>query len=717
MTQRLTTQPLTLRDIQLRHEELVYQNAENGNLDIHRIRTLLNAIAQAGTVTEKAEERYLLRDLIRYWSNVGYEKTGEYSSVELRPYDSATTRNTVVQHSIPSLFHRKISEPTSFRNGVNRQRMLKRVRSLWIDGALEQFLHYAPSITLRMSTSISSVENSIRLLGWNAEALDQSLPLGTHITQVYDVADGSLLILGEAGAGKTILLLELARDLLKRAELDENHPLPVVFNLSSWSIKRQSISDWLVNELNSIYQIPRALGQVWVDKYQILPLLDGLDEVTSEHRVACIEAINTYQLQYGIVSIVVCCRTDDYMTSTIRLRLNNAIVIQPLTIHQVDQYLESAGTQLNELRLVLSKSPMLQELIRTPLMLNVIIGYQEQPMSNLLATDSPVQLQQQILETYVSRMLQRRGSYTRYTSRQTLYWLKRLAEQLRKHDQTVFYIEQMQPDWLSNTRSKRLYQLIVRLSVGLIVGLVVGVVSTLVNGPIQGLLSGLAVSLGSGIDSKSGSAIRPVEVVAWSLKRWDLVVVLVGALLTGLTNILLDKEGVFLFNGVIETLLGTLIGSLISILISFLMLKVSGGWISKMLNEQMRIIPNQGIRNSIRNSIFVGVANGLFFGLVGGVGFGLSTGLFYGLVPGLLSGLGFGWFLGLVNGLFSGLRYGGTAFIQHITLRLLLWQDGVVPLNYPRFLDYAAERIFLRKVGGGYIFIHRLLLEYFASLD
>jgi hypothetical protein len=31
--------------------------------------------------------------------------------------------------------------------------------------------------------------------------------------------------------------------------------------------------------------------------------------------------------------------------------------------------------------------------------------------------------------------------------------------------------------------------------------------------------------------------------------------------------------------------------------------------------------------------------------------------------------------------------------------------------------DIAAERIFLRKVGGGYIFIHCMLLEYFASLE
>ncbi|MCK4811544.1 MAG: hypothetical protein KAS74_04670 [Methanosarcinales archaeon] len=47
----------------------------------------------------------------------------------------------------------------------------------------------------------------------------------------------------------------------------------------------------------------------------------------------------------------------------------------------------------------------------------------------------------------------------------------------------------------------------------------------------------------------------------------------------------------------------------------------------------------------------------------------------------------------------------------------MLWRNGFAPLNYVRFLDYAAGCIFLRKVGGGYIFVHRLLLEYFASLE
>jgi hypothetical protein len=48
-------------------------------------------------------------------------------------------------------------------------------------------------------------------------------------------------------------------------------------------------------------------------------------------------------------------------------------------------------------------------------------------------------------------------------------------------------------------------------------------------------------------------------------------------------------------------------------------------------------------------------------------------------------------------------------------LRLWLIRNGSTPWNYIRFLDYAAERILLRKVGGGYAFIHRMLLEHFAE--
>jgi hypothetical protein len=37
--------------------------------------------------------------------------------------------------------------------------------------------------------------------------------------------------------------------------------------------------------------------------------------------------------------------------------------------------------------------------------------------------------------------------------------------------------------------------------------------------------------------------------------------------------------------------------------------------------------------------------------------------------------------------------------------------------NYETLLADAVNLAFLRKVGGGYIFIHRYLLEYFAGLE
>jgi hypothetical protein len=69
----------------------------------------------------------------------------------------------------------------------------------------------------------------------------------------------------------------------------------------------------------------------------------------------------------------------------------------------------------------------------------------------------------------------------------------------------------------------------------------------------------------------------------------------------------------------------------------------------------------------------------------------------------------------LIAGLTVGLRTGGSACICHFALRFYLIHRGSIPCKYVRFLDYAARRILLRKVGGGYMFIHRMLLAWFAA--
>jgi len=85
-------------------------------------------------------------------------------------------------------------------------------------------------------------------------------------------------------------------------------------------------------------------------------------------------------------------------------------------------------------------------------------------------------------------------------------------------------------------------------------------------------------------------------------------------------------------------------------------------------------------------------------------------------IPGLLATFPLAWPPVMIIALIIMLRNGGLACIQHIVLRLSLRRLKFIPRNYPLFLDYSAGRILLRKVGGGYIFLHRLVLDYFDSL-
>ena len=87
------------------------------------------------------------------------------------------------------------------------------------------------------------------------------------------------------------------------------------------------------------------------------------------------------------------------------------------------------------------------------------------------------------------------------------------------------------------------------------------------------------------------------------------------------------------------------------------------------------------------------------------------------LSSGLRQALDYALFFGTLYGLIAFVWYGAQDVIQHYLLRFILYWRGHTPLRYANFLDYAARLVFLQKVGGGYIFIHRLLLEHFATME
>jgi hypothetical protein len=508
--------------------------------------------------------------------------------------------------SVPRSEHRQQKQ--------NRQSMLERVHAFWIKGALEQSLHGAALIALGLHEQPDAVENPWRLVLQEANQTTRPLPPGTRITQVYDYAGGELLILGEPGSGKTTLLLELTRDLLGRAKKDDILPMPVVFNLSSWAVKRQPLAAWLVEELNTKYQVPRKFGQAWINDDQVLLLLDGLDEVISDYRSVCVDAINTYRRDHGLVSIVVCSRSTEYFNQTSRVLLGNAVIVQPLTAQQIGDYLASAGGQLAAVREGLRKDTELRELAATPLVLSVLtLTYHGRSVADLSEAGSFETQRRQLFAAYVQRMLGRRSVETRYTPQQTMRWLIWLAQQMKKQSQTEFYIEQIQTDWFHVGQWEKplgsapalLAGLIAWLIFGLFGWLFVGLLKGLLVGLFGGLLSGLLIEIIFAISNSLVADIEPAWAYEWSWTEmatslgfgkdlfWMLVYlasITAFGLVTGLTI------------GLISGLISGLIAGLLSGLVNGLLVLLLFGVTNTELDKQTYIRPNQGILNSARSS-------------------------------------------------------------------------------------------------------------------
>ena len=122
-----------------------------------------------------------------------------------------------------------------------------------------------------------------------------------------------------------------------------------------------------------------------------------------------------------------------------------------------------------------------------------------------------------------------------------------------------------------------------------------------------------------------------------------------------------------------------------------------------------KTVANQGIALSRRNALLVG----LVFGVVAGLCQGLMAWVFEGVRSGLYIGI----LIGGTFGLTASFWYGGLDVFHHYFVRAQLFLFGGLPYRYDRFLQHAQQLIFVQRVGGGVVFTHRLLLEYFAGLD
>jgi hypothetical protein len=179
--------------------------------------------------------------------------------------------------------------------------------------------------------------------------------------------------------------------------------------------------------------------------------------------------------------------------------------------------------------------------------------------------------------------------------------------------------------------------------------------------------------------------------------------------------------------------LGNALNTALSIGLSYwLLLGLIQGTSQDRIDDQDRIVPNQGIYRSFRNSIVIGVIGGAMIGSIEILSSGLSYQLGNTLRMGLEDGLSYalshlhvyesgfispsqGILVGMSGTVLICILTGGLATFRHYTIRSLLSRSHTFAGRASQFLDDSCARILLRRVGGGYSFIHRLLLDHLAD--
>jgi hypothetical protein len=342
-----------------------------------------------------------------------------------------------------------------------------RVKQFWIDDVLKKSIHDVTMLELSKTMLDNAVEHPWAQVIALPDQTRSTLSPGTTIQDVFRQRGKSLLILGGPGSGKTTTLLDLTRSLIIEAETDSEKAVPVVLNLSTWSNKRPPISLWLAEELRLRYHIPRWQGEEWLKKGRLILLLDALDEVVVEGRAACVEAIKRYE--NPIPGLAVCSRLEEYTSLPVRVNLNAAICLQPLSLKQVDAYLTSAGPRLANLRRTTVNDPELQALLQSPLMLSITCLASLNDPSNAIETTAANTQEERraaIFHAYIESMFKRKVTGQLYSKQKTILFLCWLARTMIDASQTLFQLQQLQPSVLPCNKWRLLYCFATRLLAG-----------------------------------------------------------------------------------------------------------------------------------------------------------------------------------------------------------------------------------------------------------
>jgi HEAT repeat protein len=176
---------------------------------------------------------------------------------------------------------------------------------------------------------------------------------------------GRLVLQGEGGTGKTIILLRTVVDLCERAGAVRDAPVAVYVRLNFFDAQANAFGE-LMNVISRSAQLDRADAEaLWAQRRRrCVFLLDGFNEVTPSAREACVLALSEL-LQHRWHSYLITSRPGDDVDK-LALRLDaERLEIVSLSADQVQQFLDSYGLADLPGRI----GPRIRDFLRTPFQL------------------------------------------------------------------------------------------------------------------------------------------------------------------------------------------------------------------------------------------------------------------------------------------------------------------------------------------------------------